>query len=136
MLAVVAGRRSDCAEIALQHRRRRDEVLNVGWILAVNRPLIAAEEEKLVTQDGTARCAAELVPFERAVYFLAGTGIDPCEIIRRIQQIVANKFKEASVEIIRARHGHRIHLRAGMLPLRGRQRAGFDFEFLKRIRKR
>src|SRR5262249_54434727 len=104
--------------IALQHRRRRDEVLNIGWILAVDRALIAAEKEKLVTQNGTARCAAELVPFERAVYFLAGSRIHSREIIRRIQQIVADEFEEASVKIVGTGFRHRIDLRTRVLALR------------------
>ena len=80
MASIVAPLRPYGAEIALQHRRSRDPVLRIRRILTVNRALIAAKEKQLVAQNRTARRAAELIPFERAAYFLARVGIDSGEI--------------------------------------------------------
>ena len=69
------------------------------------------------------------------MYFLTGIWIDLCEIVCGVQQIVPDELEQAAMKVIRTGFGDRIHLRARVLALRGRQRAGFHFEFLKRVRK-
>ena len=88
--------------------------------------MITPKEKQFVLQNRSADGAAELVALQRAVLLVACSGIHSGEIRRGIEQIVANKFEQIAVKRIRARLGHRAHLRTPSL-LRGLS-ADFCFE--------
>src|SRR6266567_4465645 len=98
----------------------------------VDRVLESAKEEQFVLHNWSADGAAELIPFQSRMDFVAGLRIDCREIRRRIQQVVAHELKKVSMELVRAGLRHRADLCSRVLALRGGQRAGFNLEFLQR----
>src|SRR6266478_5943538 len=129
----IAGCGRKGCKVARKHCRCWNETSKILRILAERCALITSEEKEFVLQYRSAAGAAELVALQRAVLLLAGYGIHSCEIRRGIEQIVANKFEQIPVKCIRARLGHRTHLRSPSL-LR-RLSADFCFELGQRIGK-
>ena len=87
--------------------------------------MITAEEKEFVLNDRSSDRATKLIAFQRAAL--------DCIKIASIEQIVANKFEQIAVNLIRARFGHRAHLRStGLL---GRLSANLCLEFCQCIRK-
>ena len=124
--ACVASGRGDRGEISGQHCRSRNEGCIFCGVLPNDRALIASKEKKLVLNDRSADCAAELIAFQRIAA--------PREKVSGVEFVVTDEFKKISVQIIRARLGDaangscRVHS-----VLRG-ECAGFDLELLQRVR--
>ena len=97
------------------------------WILAECRSLIAAEEEQFVLHDRPASRSAELVALDRVA---SGR-----KEIPRIEFSVTNEFEQIAVKFIRAGLRHQAYGACRLAASRSRSCAGFDFEFLKSIRK-
>src|SRR5205085_1132374 len=123
--------RSESGEITGHHRRGRNETLQVGWILADRRALIAAEEEQFVLKDRAADGAAKLISFQSAVYFLSCGGIHLREVLGCVEQVVSDKFEQVAVKRIRSRLRHRADLAA--LSGGGVLAADFRFELGQRV---
>ena len=56
--------------------------------------------------------------------------------VARIEYSVTNKLEQAAVKLVGSRLGHHADQAGGMLAVPRRHRAGFELEFLQRIRKR
>ena len=94
------------------------------------RPLIAQEVEQLVLADGAANRASELILIERLTATLR------VEIIVRIENRIAQEFKRRPVNLIGARLGDHVHVRARVPPVAGVEVRSLHLEFLNCIRAR
>src|SRR5262245_59186867 len=106
------GRSHRCGKVALQHRWRWHEGLGVRRIGTLCRSLISAEEKQFVPNNPATPGSTKLVSLECALYFSVLHWIEPCKILRRIQQVVTDELEQTAVKFIRAGLGYRIHLRA------------------------
>ena len=124
----IALRRGNRGEVAGKHVGCWNECDVCGGSGKLGGSLKSAKEKQLVVLDRAADGAAELVPLERIALRRKS--------IPRIHRSVAKKFEDIAVKIVRAGFRHGIDGRRGMMAVLRRQRAGFDFEFLKRVGKR
>ena len=100
----IACRGGKCRKVARKHCSRRNETTNIRWVLPDCRALITAKEKQFVLHYRSADGATELIALQCARF--------DREILARIEQIVAYKFKRVAVNLIRARLGHRADERA------------------------
>src|SRR5262249_7861729 len=90
----LAGRRVHYAEISIQRRGRRQKSERWRGRLPITRALIASEEEKSFSPDGSAKSSAELVPLQSIV--LGGKEV-AC-----VERSIAQKLEHVSMEPIRS----------------------------------
>ena len=124
--------RQQRGEVAAPHRRGRHAVETLE-LFAIVVALEIRHEEQMVLPDGAAGRVAVLIPLERR---FGGGGLRGREGVRSgIERVVADKFEERAVQVVRPRLGDHVHL-ARLAPEFGGVDAGLHFEFFERVHRR
>src|SRR6266704_3973850 len=99
----------------------------------------AGEEERLVANDGTTRCAAELIALQLIAALVLGRHTvlrEGSKKVSCVEHRVAKELKGITMEIVSARLGDDVHYGAGVLAVFRGVVARLHAEYLKCIRER
>ena len=127
-LPAATRRRGDTGEVAIQHGLSRHEADRLRRVALLDSSLVTAEEKHFVLHQRAADSSPELVPLQAVAL--------RSKEVTRVEPVVPNEVEDAAIEGVRARLGHDVDCRCGVMPIPRRQRARLDLELLNGIGKR